>query len=213
MPSNTLAPNGLVYSRQRAGGSATMQANVYKVKRLYASNIGIGDIVKTLTGASQGYIGLGTNVDTSLLGIFQTIVGSGIIGGAAGSGYYDINTQTYSYGLNGSYQSTIVPAVGTDIAVSIIDDPFAVFRAQLSGVAWSEAYRGANVNFVANGAPNASGISTAYLDGTTIANTNTLPFRILGLSGQYGGPQDPSNTNPWIEVCLNTPEASNSTGI
>lgn len=213
MPANTLAPSGLVYSRQRAGGSATMQSNAYQIQRLYGSSIGLGDLVKTLTGAAQGYIGLATNVDTAILGVFAGITGSGAIPGALGGGYYDANTQTYQYGLNGAYVNTAAPVVGTNIGCVVIDDPDAVFRIQLSGVVWANSYRGLNVNFVSNGAQNASGISTLYADGSTIAATNTLPLRILGLAGQPGGPQDPGNTNPWIEVCLNTPEASNSTGI
>lgn len=213
MPSNTLAPNGLVYSRQRAGGSATMQPSIRQIKNGYASAIGLGDLVKTLTGANQGYMGLATNVDTSILGIFAGIVGAGVIPGATGGGYYDRNLQSIAYGLNGSYVATAAPPVGTNIGAAVIDDPFAIFRIQLSGVTWSDSYYGLNVNFVANGAPNASGISTLYADGTTIAATNTLPLRILGPSGVVGGPQDPNNTNPWIEVCLNTPEATNSTGI
>ena len=64
-----------------------------------------------------------------------------------------------------------------------------------------------------NGAPNASGISSLYLDGTTIAETATLPFRIMGVTGISGGPQDPANTNPTILVCMNTSENLNSQGV
>jgi hypothetical protein len=51
------------------------------------------------------------------------------------------------------------------------------------------------------------------VDATTINTTATLPFRILGVAGVSGGPQDPANTNPVIEVRLNTSEQLNATGI
>lgn len=214
MPTNTLAPTGLVFARNVLTNSPTFQSNIYAIKRSYASNIGLGDVVKTLTGASQGFIGLATTAETAILGVFAGITSlQAGIGGAAGDGYFDINSQTYSYGLNGAYVSTITPPVGTNIGAKVIDDPYAVFRAQLSGGPWTDSMRGQNINFASNGAANASGISTLYLDATTINTTNTLPFRILGLSGVQGGPMDPGNTNPWIEVRINIAEQATSTGI
>src|SRR5262245_25061926 len=123
MPSNTLAPNGLVYSRQLSANSPSMQANIYKIKRSYASNIALGDLVKTLTGASQGYIGLATVAEVGVLGVFAGIAGSSAaagIPGAAGDGYYDTSLQSIAYGLNGSYVSTASPPSGIDIGAKVI---------------------------------------------------------------------------------------------
>jgi hypothetical protein len=64
-----------------------------------------------------------------------------------------------------------------------------------------------------NGAPNIAGVSTLALDFSTLATTATLPFRVVGNYGVTGGPQDPGNNNPWIEVRINTSEVLSATGI
>src|SRR4051812_4206493 len=132
MPTNTAAPNGLVPTQQGSLNSPTYGANVYKIKRAYGSDIAIGDLVKTLTGASQGYIGLAAQGDVAQLGVFVGLAGSSIaagIPGAQGGGYYDINVQQYLYGLNGAYKSTMLPPAGVDLGANVIDDPGAFFKA------------------------------------------------------------------------------------
>lgn len=218
MATNTAAPNGLLFARNIISNSPTFQANGYAIKRAYASDIGVGDLVKTQDAGSgsQGYIAIATTAEVATLGVFVGITSlvNGIVG-ANGSGYYDINNQQYSYGLNGAYKSTILPPAGQDLGALVISDPFAVFRVQMIGGPFTQSMRGQNINFTAatNGAPNSAGISTLSVDATTIATTNTLPFRIVGLAGIPGSNQDPTNTNPWIEVTLNTPEQLASAGI
>lgn len=192
MAVNTLTPQGLIWSRNLIGAAPTSQLNAYTVKKGYATNIGVGDLVKTGSGGNQGYITLSALNDTSGIGVFVTVYP-----------YYDLTFMQTAHGLNGSYQSGANPSA--DIPVAVISDAFAVFRAQVSGGPWAQTWRGQNINWVTatNGAPNAAGISTLALDGTSVATTNTLPFRIIGLAGVPGGPQDPANTNPWIEVTLN----------
>ena len=116
------------------------------------------------------------------------------------------------HGLIGAYQNTANPSA--DIQASLVDDPFVTFIAQVSGGPWVQNWAGQNINFLAgtNGVPNVTGQSTLALDAATIATTNTLPFQILGVVGTAGGPQDPTFTNPWIEVRLNTAALLNSTG-
>ncbi len=216
MVANTAAPMGLVFARNRISSAPTFQTTIAAIKRAYGSDIGIGDLVITGTGAQQGYVNLSVGNEIAQYGVFAGITSlQNNIGGAAGDGYYDINTQSYQYGLNGAYKSTMLTAVGVDIGARVIDDPFAVFRAQMVGGAWANSLRGENITFTAatNGAPNASGISTLSLDYTSIGTSNQLPFRILGVVGAPGGPQDPGNTNPWIEVSLNTAEMLQGTGI
>lgn len=192
MATNTLTPQGLLQSRNLIGGAPTFQLNAYKIKKSYATNIGVGDLVKTGTGSNQGYVTLSAQADTSGLGVFVTVYP-----------YYDLTFMQTVHGLNGSYQNGANPSA--DIDVAVISDAFAVFRAQVSGGPWVASWRGQNINWLAatNGAPNAAGISTLALDGTSVDTANTLPFRIVGLAGVPGGPQDPANTNPWIEVTLN----------
>jgi len=193
MATNVLAPNGLLWSRNKIGAAPTVQTNVYYIKKGYATTIGVGDLVKTGTGGNQGYVVLSAFNDTAGLGVFMGV-----------APYYDATLQAIAHGLNGSYQSTSNPSA--DIACYVCSDPFAVFRAQVSGGPWvAQTPRGNNINWLTgtNGVPNAAGISTLALDYTTLATTNTLPFRVEQLAGVSGGPQDPANTNPFIEVSFN----------
>lgn len=219
MATNTAAPQGLIYARNIFGGSPTFQTDIKFIKRAYGSNIGIGDLVITGTGANQGFVILSTGVESAQLGVFMGITsppqGAFGQGGAVGDGVFDTNLQSINYGLNGAYVSTITPPTGVNVGARVISDPSAVYRVQMINGAWTESLRGQNINFTAgtNGAPNASGLSTLSVDFNTVNTTNTLPFRIVGLSGVAGSAQDPSNTNPWLEVTLNTPEQLASTGI
>lgn len=219
MATNTAAPSGLVYSRNIFGGSPTFQTAINFIKNGYASNIGIGDLVITGTGANQGFVILSTGVESAQLGVFQGITsppqGAFGQGGAVGDGVFDTNLQAINYGRNGAYVSTITPPATVNVGARVIVDPSAVFRVQMINGAWTESLRGQNINFTAgtNGVPNASGISVLSVDFNTVNTTNTLPFRIVGLAGVAGSAFDPSNTNPLIEVTLNTPEQLASTGI
>lgn len=217
MGTNTAAPTGLVASRNRFGGSPTYQPSYSLIKKGYASNINIGDLVITATGGSQGYVILSTGAEIAQLGVFAGIagsVGTAQVPGATGGGYYDTSIQQYVYGLNGGYQSTANPT--GDIACMVLNDPGLVFRAQMINGAWTQSLQGQNISFTAGtngGNGNSAGGSTLSLDFNTVGITSQLPFRIVGLSGVTGGPQDPANTNPWIEVALNTPEMLASGGI
>ena len=202
MATNLLAPNGLSFSKNFLGAAVTFQANPYTIKKGYASNIGMGDLVKTGTGTDQGYIVLAAQGDTADLGVFAGVLP-----------YYDATLQGVGHGLNGSYQSTMNP--NADVPCLVADDPFGLFIAQVSGGPWAVSWRGRNINWTAatNGAPNISGRSVLSLDASTIGTDNTLPFRIVDVVGLSGGPNDPANVNPWILVRLNTSEATQQTGI
>ena len=202
MATNLLAPNGLSFSRNTLSGANTFQANQFYIKQTYATAIGIGDQVKTGTSALQGYVVLGATGDSTTLGVFAGVLP-----------YYDTNLQGISHGLVGAWPTTASP--NGDVACLVVNDPFAEFIAQVSGGPWAASWRGQNINFLTgtNGVPNISGRSTLALDASTIATTNTLPWRITGLAGVSGGPQDPANTNPWITVRLNNSEALAATGI
>lgn len=199
MATNTLAPNGLQFGRNRSGASPSYQANTYKIKKGYATKIGNGDAVMIGTGANQGYIVLAPDGATQTLGV--------LVGVAP---YFDTNLQQTIF----LQWWTGTAAASGDVDCYIIDDPQARFVAQVSGGPATQSWIGNNINWLAttNGNPNISGISTLALDAASIATTPTLAFRITGLAGITGGPQDPTNTNPWVEVCLNTSQNLNSTG-
>jgi hypothetical protein len=202
LATNTLAGLGLLYSRLRYGASPTYQANKYKIKKGYATAIGIGDVVQT-DGANLGYIKLAADGAAPIvLGIFAGVLP-----------YFDLSAQQTMNGLNGSWPTTANPS--GDVDCLVIDDPAALFRVQVSGGPWAQSWRGQNMNWVAgtNGAPNASGISTLVLNGATVAVTAGFPFRVQELVGVTGGPQDPANTNPWIEVAINFGVSEEQVGL
>lgn len=204
MATNVLTPNGLLWSRNKMGAATSASHNAYKIKKGYATAIGFGDLVKTGTSASQGYVVLSALNDTSGLGVFAGV-----------APYFDTAFQGTAHGLNGSWPTTANPSA--DVDCYVISSFLEVFRVQASGGPWTVSMRGQNVNWLTatNGAPNANGISTLTVDLSTVATTNTLPFRIEDVVGVTGGPQDPANTNPLIEVSFNPNwlEAMLGTGI
>lgn len=203
MGTNPFVPNGLTLSgaRTRMGGAATYQNNSCVIKAGYGSAISRGDLVNAGTGALAGYAVLSLLADTQSWGVFTTVYP-----------YFDSTAQQTMHGLIGSYPANANPS--TDIQASLVDDPGVTFVAQVSGGPWQQLWNNQNINFLAgtNGVPNITGQSTLALDASTIGTTNTLPFRIVGPIGTVGGPQDPTNSNPWIEVRLNTSIQLSQTG-
>lgn len=190
MASNTLAPNGLVFSRNKSTGANTYSASVFTIQNSYAYAIGLGDLVSL----SSGYVVKTAHGSSSGLGVFMGVLP-----------YYDTNLQGTAHGLNGSYTASASPPSGVNISCLVITATDAIFRAQVNGGPFSQAWFGEGADFTnnTNGAPNAAGISTLSIDGGSFTTLGTLPFQFHGLAGVSGGPQDPANTNPWIEVALN----------
>lgn len=207
MGTNLLQPTGLHLNRSALGLAPNYMGRQYNIKRAYATNIGKGDPVKLGTGGNQGYIVIAAPGDANILGIFNAVLP-----------YYDSNLQATAHGLNGAYTSTALPPTGVDIPCLVYDDPFATFIAQAQGGPYSN-WQGRNISMLAAtassgpGFPNAAGISTTVLDGTTVNTTPTLNFQVIGAVGVTGGPQDPANTNPWLEVRLNTAQMLSATGV
>ena len=202
MPTNTLAPRGLMYSRNTFAAAPNYQGNFYHIKAAYASSIAIGDVVKTGTAGDLGYVVLGTTADTSLLGVFAGVLP-----------FYSPTLQQTYHGNNGSWVAS--SAANADVPCLVVSDPGAEFIAQVNGGVYDESWRGKNIGFTngTNGAPNFAGVSTLSLDYASLDTTNTLPFRVLGVAGLPGSLMDPTGTNPWIIVKLNTAEVLNPTGI
>lgn len=194
MAANLLAPFGLIPSRLISGAAPSWQTQAYTIKNGYTSKIGVGDVVSVGTSGNQGYVVIGAANPTNILGVFCAVLP-----------YYDTVAQQTWHGLNGSYATTALPPAGIDIPCAVYVDPMIVYRVQASGGPFTTAMVGQNVNWTTgtNGVPNAAGISALSVDLSTVNTTNTLPFRIVGLSGVPGGPQDPANTNPVIEVMVN----------
>ena len=198
-------------SDNRRDASPTFQGNQYFIKPGYATKIAIGDVVATDSVTNVGYVKLAADGGgaNSVLGIFMGVLG-----------YYDNTAQQQMYGLNGSWPGASANAAN-DVPCLVCDDQDKIFRAQVSGGPYLASWRGKNIDWLhgngtnGNGSPNASGISTLALDGSTVATTATLPFRIVGVAGIAGGNHDPTYTNPWILVQLNfgISEFQNNTGL
>ena len=128
--------------------------------------------------------------------------------------YYDTAFQQTAHGgPMGSWPTSANPA--TDVPCYVCTDPQAVFRMQVSGGPFLQTWVGQNINIVSAslGVPAATGLSTMVLDGASVATTATFPFRIEGIAGVSGGPQDPANTNPFIEVSFNFAQLSSQVAL
>lgn len=210
MATLTLAPNGLQWVRHKlstAQGFATN--NNYYIRAGYTgSAIGFGDLVQTGTSTNAGYVIQYAAGNTNVLGVF------------AGVGpYFDTVLNAVVPGKN-YWAGTESPS--GDVPVYIIDDPWAVFRIQVSGGPLMTASRGLNADVSGYGAPNSVGISTAALNYSTVATTSTLPLRIVGWSTVAAGGSttyDPTTatsanqpTNNYAEVTLNPGACENLLG-
>lgn len=197
MATNTLAPVGLMYGRQRSANSPTYQANQYTIQKGYGTKIGYGDVVGL---NSSGYVILAADGATSILGVFQGCLP-----------YFDTNFQQTVF--TQWWTGTANPS--GDVGCLVADDYNTRYIAQVSGSAFAQSWVGMNIGWTAttNGAPNISGISALSLNGSSVATTPTLPFRITGFAQSPFYATDPTATNPWIEVAINTSQNLNSTGI
>ena len=202
---NQNSPNGFSFVRNSQSASPTYQRTVRQIAYGNTNSFGKGDVVKTL---STGYIDRALTTDTQVLGILD------------GCEYYDTFLQKKVYSNAWLAPTT---ALANSVIAYVIDDPQAVFAVQ-SGNGGPVTYGsvGNNINFKGNAAPNTStGISVAYADFTTIATTNTLPFRIVDVPQTLNGiptsaciiNNDSTSANNIIYVKLNACDATALTGI
>lgn len=141
MTTLTLAPFGLRPIRALRPAAGNFSANLYYIKKSYASAIGFGDLVETRTGAGvYGYIGIYTAADTHSLGVF---------GGCLP--YFDTVLQQV---VNKQWYAGTESPSG-DIPCLVYDDPTMVFTAQLGGTNASNPGnildRGGNIDLAQNG--------------------------------------------------------------
>jgi hypothetical protein len=198
------APFGLRQNRNLIGAAGNFQANIYSIKKGYASAIGFGDPVITLGGGNQGYIGPYAETGTHILGVLVGILP-----------YYDLTLQQL---VNKNWYAGTENPSG-DIQAMVIDDPNQTFILQMNGGPITVASRGLNADITSPGAPNTFGVSTAALDFSTIATTGTLPLRIIGPAQMSIGGVDPTISSSilqqygYAEVCFNTSEYRQTTGV
>ncbi len=209
MATLTLSPFGLRPARLLGGQAPNYQANVYYIQNGYATAIGFGDPVIT-SSSPQGYVTPYTAGTSHILGVFAGLLP-----------YFDT---TFQQVVNKpGYAGTEKPPTGIDLACWVIDDPNAIFTAQIGGASHNPsviANRGNNYDMII-GTPNSQGYSTSYIDATSVNTTSTLPLRMVGFSQNFFLGYDPTlyppattrPTNDYIDVVFNTTEYRNTTGI
>lgn len=151
-----LRPMGLLGGQANAGSY-----RLYKIASGYGTGIFFGDVVKLVVG---GTIEKDTGTTTATpIGVFMGVE-------------YMSATQGLLH-RNQWPASTTVPT-GTTAWAYVCDDPDMLFQIQ-ADEAVAQAGIGTNAALVQGSGSTATGMSGVKLDGNTIADTATLPLRIV----------------------------------
>lgn len=191
--SNTNAPFGFKAVRRYDGAAPNFATRQREIAYNYGTKIYAGDPVKEL---STGYIALAGVSDVPVLGIFD------------GCEYMDTVQNKKVFSKSWPAPSS---AVSGTVKANVITDPMAVFEVRSSGAAITIANVGENAKYAVGTGNDVSGLSGASLDQTTLNTTNTLPFRVVGLS-QRGGNDNASSYNV-VEVVLVQQAITSLTGV
>lgn len=196
--SNTNSPNGFQYFGRLEGGSPTEGLSTRLIANADTAALGYGDPVTSL---GTGYVTASTAGTTQIDGIFY-------------------GCQYLSTAIGRTIFSNQWPGSGAtgDITAFLCTDPQAQFIVQASNTAIVFADIGANIQFVA-GTPNSvTGFGTTAVSQSTIATTDTLPFRIVGLYSDFtppGSTNGTDNTSAFnrVVVTANFWDRTSRTGI
>lgn len=154
-------PYGMVPVENLAAGYNTQGFETLTIADGYATKIYFGDVVKLI---SDGTVAKDTGT-TSLtpVGVFVGCRYINSIGYAVDSQYWPAITTGYT------------------VYAKIVTNPFAVFQIQANGSVASTDL-GSNAAIVQTAGTTTFGKSKNALNASTIATTNTLPLRIVGLA-------------------------------
>jgi hypothetical protein len=207
LAANTLAPSGFHEVRLWNSSPSNYAWNERQLPYNYGSNIAFGDpVYMTTSGVLALYAVAGTTID----------------GIAYGFNYFDPNNI-----LSGQFHpSWNQPTLASTAIVSgkVQTDPNMIFACQGRGTAITATSVGLNIDIYTgtSGAPvSGSGMSVCALDLGNVHNTNTLPFRIVGIYGLTPGfsvgtflnaNYVPTNDNQWLAVTMNTQDMTTRTG-
>ena len=194
---NVNSPFGFLYAGRQEGGSPTMGLTPRVVSSAYGTALFQGDPVISM---STGYIQVATSNSVTVAGIFN------------GTEYLNSNV-----GRKVWFGSLPATGIGADAKAYISNDPEALFVAQSDGTAIAFGDIGANIGFTTGTGNTSTGKSTYALAQSTIATTNTLPFRIVGLWSQFAPPgsqgTDDTSSYNWAVVALNNTDRASTTGV
>lgn len=159
---NTNAPRGFEPYNAIFGGTPSFVTLQYPILYSNGTKIFRNDPVQL----SSGYVIQAVANTTQILGVFQ------------GCHYYSVSARMPMY-------SQFWPggdvATGATVICDVIVDPDAQFAVQSDGAAITFANVGSNATFTIGTGDTLSGYSGAALTQSTIATTNTFPFKITGL--------------------------------
>lgn len=191
---NNNAPFGFSATRALSGYAVTGASDVYQISATNTTKIYAGDPV---TIDASGNINVAVSTTNPVLPV-------GIFGGCE---YYDTSVKkpVWFPAWLGSSSAT-----GT-VTAWVITDTKQVFEVQSSGANLPYTSVGANANFLIGTGNNNSGMSGATLDQASLATTNTLPFRIVGLSTRINN--DNTASYNIVEVVLNDAFYNQLTGV
>lgn len=175
---NVNRPFGLRPVKTYSSGSWNEQANIYHIPSTDGSAYYIGDVVKSSAGAdANGVPDVAKALGTDVL--------RGVVVGVLASVPYGISLQGATLDL----ANTFVPATKTrDYYVLVADDPHTIFEVQGDATATNQVAANVNKNCsLTVAAPTAPGQwSATVVASATIATTNTLNIRLMGLVQKPG---------------------------
>lgn len=196
---NTLAPFG--FSQYRGTGSAPTFEQAVRSIALTAAAIYSGDPVTTV-GADGTVARTAAGGTIAIAGIF---VGCKYVSAALGRTVWS----AYWPG-SGSAMA------GTTVEAYLITDPNAQFLVQSgTAAAIGPANIGENVDLAQGTGSAITGISGAYVNQATLANTATLPFRVVAMHTFPAGTNgtDSASANNMVIVAFNNVETRALIGI
>lgn len=202
MAVNPLVPFGFRVANQYGSSPPNFQTNSRSIAYNNSNKIAWGDPVKSI---STGYIDLMATGGTTIHGILDRV-------------FYPNPLQIGGVSFLPYWPATSGLASTTVVTAHVYNDPTTVFMAQVNGAAVTVASIGLNIDITTStsGAPNAAGYSTCSLLSSSIQNTATLPFRIVGIVATGGGPfpnYDATLDNNCVFVKMNTSDLLATTGI
>jgi hypothetical protein len=205
---NVYVPNGFQAARLWTGSVPNYAINDRAMAYNYGTQIARYDPV---------FLNTSGNV------VLYAVGGTTIDGIAVGFNFFDPNN--ISSGAFHQYWNAPTLPTGTNVITKIVTDPNMVFIAQANGVALTQASVGLNIDIFtgSSGTPQTgSGLSQCALDAGNVHNTNTLPFRIVGIVGLtpgfgsegYNVPNGyvATNGNQYLAVTMNTQDMTTRTG-
>lgn len=194
----TAYPFGMVPDLSLAQGYNTQGFTAFNILDGYSTSIFFGDVVK-LDPSASGYLQKDTGTTTATpQGVF---VGCSYVQPTLG---YFLNAQMWT----ASVTTGVTSGPGRPLGY-VVNDPNAVFAIQADATLTIAAL-GQNAALVQTAGSTVTGKSANALSASSVADTSTLPLRIVGLMDIPDN--DWTSTYPIVLVKFNTHQLTTTTG-